>query len=364
MKNYSTFVEGVVVDTSDPQQMGRVKAWCPALDGERYVVANLPWATYVSPLAGQTIDYPAGPDSSAAPDFVSYGFWAVPKVGATVVIGFLYGDRNQRFYLGSFFPEHGNRSLPAGRNSDKGPTTDTLEAVQPAVANLNAQFQGNLTAPEARSRGVYERQVAQGKTDKDGLEGYQKGVKEAGLDPQTYCITTPGRHSIIMQDNPETGRVRIKTAAGHQVILDDTNERIYVSTAKGQSWFEMDQDGRIHVYAGDSVSITSGGDFNLSVKGNINLNAGGNINLAATGHGRISACSDISLSSDKAMNLQSGAGMNLLASGDLRETAANIHLNGPPAASAACADRPDVVPAHEPWTRKTSKNSRGKGWKE
>ena len=57
-------MEGVVVDTSDPQQMGRLKIWVPGVDGDLYDIANLPWATYLSPLAGQTRDYPAGPNST------------------------------------------------------------------------------------------------------------------------------------------------------------------------------------------------------------------------------------------------------------------------------------------------------------
>jgi Type VI secretion system/phage-baseplate injector OB domain len=360
----STFIDGVVIDTSDPQQMGRVKVWCPALDGETYDARDLPWADYVSPFAGQTIDYPAG-SGAQAPGPVSYGFWAVPKVGATAVVGFLYGDINRRFYLGSFYPEHGNRSLPAGRNSETGPTSDTGEAIEPAKSSLNAQFQGNFSSPEAQTRGAYERQVAQPRTDKDGAEGYQKGVKESGLDPQTYCITTPGRHVIVMQDNPETARVRIKTSNGHQVILDDANERIYISTAKGQSWVEMDQDGRIHIYAGDSISIATGGDFNLAAKGSINLQAGGNLNLAASGWGRLSACSDVSLSGDGGINLTSGGAMDFLASGLLTATGSAIHLNGPGAATAPCADKVEDrdIPQHEPWERKGSKAKRGKNWR-
>lgn len=360
---YDVFVEGVVRDTSDPQQMGRLKVWCPAIDGDVYTVEALPWATYISPLAGQAYDYPAGPASKGAPGPVSYGFWAIPKVGATVVIGFMYGDKNQRFYLGSYFPEHGNRSLPSGRNNDAGPQTDTFDVLQPAVDSLDAQFQSDLSASEAQTRGAYERQVAQALTDKDGTEGYQKGVAEGGLDPQTYCITTPGRHSIIMQDNPANGRVRIKTAEGQQVILDDANERIYVSTAKGQSWIELDQDGRVHVYAGDSFSLTTGGDFNLSAKGNVRIQAGGNIDLSATGHGRFSSCKDISLSGDGGLNFTSGEAFNLKASGNIIATGDNIHLNGPQASVAPCADTPDVVPAHEPWTRKGSKATRNKNWK-
>lgn len=370
--NY-TLMEGVVVDTNDPQQMGRVKIWVPALDGDGFEVKNLPWARYMSPLAGQTRDYPAGPGESVTKGFLSYGWWAVPKNGALVVVGLLYDDPNQRVYIGSYFREHGNRSLPQGRwRPDIEPDTplsDTFEPVQPEVENLKAQFSGQLGAPEALSRGVYERQVAQDKTIKDGGEGYQVDLVEPKdekgnplFDPQTYVLTSPGRHSVIMQDNPENGRLRLKTAAGHQVILDDANERIYVSTSRGETWIELDQDGRVHVYAGDSISMTTGGDFNVSATGNINMQAGKNVNVQAGGEMRLAACGSAHLSGN-GVNLESQAGFNILAAANLIQTGANIHLNGPQAESATCPDTPDTVPQHEPWTRKASKHKRGKHWK-
>jgi len=359
----SAFVEGVVVDTSDPQQMGRFKVWCPSIDGDAYKIEDLPWVVYTSPLAGQIRDFPAGVNAVPTNGPTAYGIWAIPKVGATVIVGFLYNNYNLRFYVASTYPEHGNRTLPAGRNSENGPVSDVLEPIQPSKQNLTAQFNGKITQSEAMTRGVYERQVAQAKTVKDGQEGYQNDLVGDGLDAQTYCIVTPGHHAIIMQDNPVTSRVRIKTAEGSQVLIDDANERIYVSTAKGKTWIELDQDGHIHVYGSESISVTTGADFNVTAKGDINLHAGGNLNLAAAGHGRLSACKDVSLSADGPLNIDAGAQLNLLAAGAILQTGSEIHLNGPNAAEAPCADRPEIVPDHEPWKRPTSKSKRNKNWK-
>ena len=358
-------VDGVVVDTSDPQQMGRVKIWCPALDGPdgQYKISNLPWASYVSPLAGQTLNYPGGAEGAITPGYHSYGFWAVPKVGAIVLVAILYGDVNRRFYIGSVFGDHGNRSLPAGRNKEGGPKSDTLDPVQPTTSHLKTQFDGKLDAPQAISRGVYERQVAQDKDEKDGTEGYQKGVLEDGYDPQTYCWTTPGRHTILFQDNPSNSRVRIRSAGGHQVIMDDANERIYISTNQGKSWIEMDADGHIHLYSGASVSIAAGEDINFVANGHINLNAGKNINLGAAGSARMTGCEDTSLSG-KVVNIHAtGGDMNLLSSATMKGTASAIHFNGPSAAEAPCAEKPTITPNHEPWERPATKGKRGPNWK-
>ena len=367
MKRPTNFnlVDGVVVDTSDPQQMGRVKIWCPAIDGQHYEVTLLPWAQYVSPFAGQTLNYPAGSSGAITPGFMSYGFWAIPKMGAQVLVAILYGDVNRRCYIGSMFGDHGNRSLPTGRNrKDAGdaPVSDTLDPVQPQTSNLNDQFGGSLTAPEALTRGAYERSVAQDKDIKDGVEGYQKGVLEDGFDPQTYCMTTPGRHTMIFQDHPTTSRMRLKTADGHQIIFDDANERIYISTAEGKTWVELDSDGHVHLYGAASVSIGSGGDINLSAAGNVSIAAGGNLNLGAAGHARLTACDDVSISGGT-VNITSGGAFNILASGVIRQTGSAIHLNGPGAAEAPCAEAPTVVPNHEPWTRPATKGSRGANWK-
>ena len=369
MNDIPGLIEGIVVDTADPQEMGRMKVWCPAIDGDSPNIEMLPWVVYVTPLAGQAHDYPAG-NGGKSTGPVSYGFWAVPKCGATVLIGFMYNDYNQRIYMGSFFRDHGNRSLPNGRNVEgQAAQSDSYDPIEPMASNLKTQFGGDLANSIAQTRGAYERQVAQAKDDKDESEGYQvrvvpAGEKEAGdLDPQTYCITTPGRHAIIMHDNPKTGRVRIKTAEGHQVILDDANERIYISTSRGNTWIELDVDGHIHIHGGASVSIAAGKDINLSAGGNVNISAGGNLNLAAAGYARMSACKDISLSGDSKMNFTTGGTMNLKAGPAIMGTAGQIHFNGGAAEQAECADKPSIVPDHEPWTRPASTAKRNKNWK-
>ena len=363
-------IEGVVVDTSDPQEMGRMKVWCPSIDGENVDITTLPWAVYVSPLAGQAHDYPAGGTSGKSLGPVSYGVWAIPKIGAKVLISFLYGDYNQRVYMGSIFGDHGNRSLPAGRNSVGAPTSDTFELIEPQTSNLKAQFQGDLASSISRTRGAYERQVAQAADQKDTNEGYSSRVIKVAdvgagdLDPQTYSITTPGRHAIIMQDDPRFARVRIKTAEGHQVIFDDANERIYISTAHGKTWVELDQDGHVNVYGADSISMSTGKDFNIQALGSVNIAAGGNVNIGAKGYARMSACGDVSLSGDGGVNLTSGGAFNILAGGAMLQTASTIHLNGPGAPAAPCAVGPTISPSHEPWTRPPTSGKRGKNWKE
>ena len=406
-------MEGQVVDTSDPDQMGRVRVWIPALDGENFIIDRLPWADYASPLFGYTVEYPAGGGTSKNGSHAAYGFWAIPKIGASVLVFCLNADPQTRFYFASSIRLHRNRSMPAGRNVDLkgniGPFGDTVDesnqaiAIQPAYSNLRDQFQNKMTSSQAQSRGAYERQVGQALTDKDGKEGYSPNAADPSyLDPQTYCFVTPGRHALIMQDDPKFSRLRIKTAEGHQVIFDDANERIYMSTAKGKSWVEMDLDGHIHIFGSDSISFRSGKDINFFADGNINMEAqkavnikadksdikistGGSLHVKAFGSILQSACNlfeidaEVSVHVTGAANvdikagagaaLTGGSAVDIRGGASIRQTAGRIDLNGPGAREAVAAqcpdqaDSPSIVPGHEPWDRPASPNKRGPNWK-
>ena len=278
--------DGVVKDTDDPQQNGRIKIWCPALDGEDFNLDLLPWAEYATPFGGVTNDFKSGRNKAKSNGPVSYGFWALPKVGAQVLVFLLNGDSNRRFYFASYFGMHRNRSIPTGRNKNKngaaGPFTDTYDPLQPAYDNVRTAFQNKMDSSQAKTRGWYDRQVAQDRTEKDGTEGYAKNpVDGQYLDPQAYVFTTPGHHTFLMNDSPDNCRIRLKTAEGNQVIIDDTNERIYISTAKGKTWVELDEDGHMHLFGAESVSVRSGKDINLYADRNFNVEAGNDINMKA-----------------------------------------------------------------------------------
>lgn len=412
--NIPFIMEGQVVDTSDPDQMGRARIWVPSLDGANFKRDELPWAEYASPFFGFTIDYPAGGGPTNTDSHSAYGFWAIPKVGASVLVFFLNGDPTARYYFASTLRLHRNRSLPAGRNVDlngkKGPFGDAgdgngnLNKIEPAYSNLRTQFQDKIDSSQAQTRGAFERTVAQ-PNDKDGTDGYAPCPipGESYLDPQTYAWTTPGRHAIILQDYPKQARVRVKTAEGHQIILDDANERIYISTAKGKSWVELDQDGHIHVFGADSISVRSGEDINLYADRDINLEAGrgihaktltgdvrvtsaANIHIGSVSNTVLTACGRLDVSSEKSMKLTTAErldvfadndlaittskNLNILAGGNARHKASRIDLNGPAPREAEKADcaqpaqAPPVVPGHEPWSRPATKGKRGSNWKE
>lgn len=376
--------EGFVMDTDDPLQQGRLKVWIPALDGEYYSISNLPWAEYASPFGGVTRDFPAGRNKSANKGQVAYGFWAVPKLNAQVLCFFLNGEQSRRFWFASFFTLHKNRSLPAGRNTsldDKiiGPLSDHEEPIQPAHDNLTSQFQGKLRDPLAVQLGSYERQVGQARTNKDATEGYNKSMAdESYLDPQAYCWTTPGHHTILMNDHAEHCRIRIKSCEGNQVLMDDTNGRIYISTALGNTWIEINEIGDIAIYGGKNISMRAQQDVNITAGKNINMQAGNemnvmsgsntnissgkNVNITSGGGSTIlSACDNIDLTGNSSVRIKGNEQVGISGSSGVIVSGAKIQLNGAEAPSPSCATAataPPIQPTHEPWTRPVYKKAK------
>lgn len=359
--------EGFVMDTDDPLQMGRLKIWVPAVDGENYSISNLTWAEYASPMAGITNNFPAGRNKKVSNGPVAYGFWSIPKINARVVIFFLNGNASRRFWFASFFDHQRNRSLPAGRNAsmDKskvGPLTDTEQPLEPAYSNLRA---AGLTGSG------FERQVAQARTEKNGADGYAPSMADDSYkDSQTYCWTTPGHHTIIMNDLDSNCRIRIKSCEGNQVLLDDTNGKIYVSTALGNTWVELNEDGNIYIYGGKNISVraqedinltangdinmAAGGEVNVISGGNTNVSAGGTINITSSGSTVLSSCGNIDMTGQLAVNIMSNTTMGLTGTNGILQTGKEIHLNGPLSQIPACAgsaNSPGIQPTHEPFSR-------------
>lgn len=192
--------------------------------------------------------------------------------------------------------------------------------------------QGNFTQGYALSR-----IQPNAKYDPDLVDGGQN------LDPQTYSWTTPGFSSIAMDDRPENARIRLRTGTGHQIILDDTNERIYISTVQGNNWIEMDQNGNVDIYSARRVSIHAAMDVNITTDQTFRVYAAKGIHMTSGGEFRVTAANDMSLRGggnadlkiDKNINIQSnndtninsGANLNLESANDTNiNSGANLNL--------------------------------------
>lgn len=420
---------GTVVDTNDPQQMGRVRVVCPQWgDSWQTEVEDLPWAIYVSPFGGQTQVGSRGPGLQESEGGIAYGIWAIPKVGAQAVVMCIDGNPMTRMYVGCIYDQFTPHTMPHGRYmyddhpeleksgaspAPYGPYTSTEKYIQPLSDNMKLAF-GEKSEPnfEHRTRAAdysvshldvsqinqtYSKVQDDEDVEHDGwtsTQGYQasrtdphapSSYTNKNYDSMVYSFTSPGFHALSMDDRQENCRMRLRTTSGHQIILDDTNERIYIATAHGNNWIEMDQDGNIDIYTSNKLSVHAKQEINLTSDDTIRMYAKNGIHMHSDGEIRMDAAQDIhmktaqnirtraaqslyteagqevNVKSGSDLKLTSGAAMHTNAAANMYSTAPQIHLNGPVAAQAtAPAEQPafwtDRVPDHEPYARVMTKN--------
>ena len=166
--------------------------------------------------------------------------------------------------------------------------------------------------------------------------------------------------------------IRFRTRTGHQILMHNSEDLIYIGNARGTTWIEMSSDGKIDIHAQDSVSIMTENDLNITAERDINMEAGRNVNIKAAGRAdgatagrvQIESKTDFNLlvgsdskitvgknqhikvnqsqyiDTTKTLNIKSGLDNRLTAGGythinsakEHRETATYIHMNGPTAA--------------------------------
>src|SRR5690554_761369 len=135
---------GVVVDTDDPLQQGRLRAFCPSLNDDPKKLHHIPWAIYVSPFGGAISNNSfvrgtgKGPETSDGA--VHYGFWGIPEQGSIVVVSCIDEDDRRRIWQGCL-PSHQETNTMlhgkfkwAGGGPD-GPLTSKGSPIEPLYTN-------------------------------------------------------------------------------------------------------------------------------------------------------------------------------------------------------------------------------------
>ena len=77
--------------------------------------------------------------------------------------------------------------------------------------------------------------------------------------------------------------IRLRTRSGAQLLLHNTEGLAYIINNDGTAWIEFSKDGKIDIYAKDSVSVHTDNDFNMRAERDVNIEAGRNVNIKATG---------------------------------------------------------------------------------
>ena len=81
---------------------------------------------------------------------------------------------------------------------------------------------------------------------------------------------------------PHNELMRLRTRTGHQILLHNSEDLIYISNSRGTAWVELTSDGKIDIHAQDSISVMSENDINFTAERDFNIEAGRNINMKAS----------------------------------------------------------------------------------
>ena len=373
------------------------------------VSGEMATVSYLSPFYGIT-PY-SGTSDNEGFDYAqkSYGMWAVPPdVDSEVLVIFAEGNKSQGFWIGCIPKKFMNFMLPGNasttkynkddqtkilpvaeynKRNEEGTGNDPTQFLKPvntdAVAQLTKaglltdQIRGTTTSSARRevpsmvfgmsTPGPLDRRPGKPKV-KVGAESAQTEIPASRLtgssfvmddgDPSMFrkgpAATTPSEYASIADGGdptlPMNELVRLRTRTGHQILLHNTEDLVYISHGSGNSWIEMTANGKLDIYSKDSISIHSDNDLNFDAGRNINIKAGNNINIIATNQmsTQTGANWDVLVGADGRLTC---AGTSNIASAGHRETATSIHMNsgGAVAATADSSAEPTRIPSVEPW---------------
>lgn len=364
---------------------------------------------YISPFTGATSERHLSQTNDYNGTQKSYGMWMIPPdPGNIVVVIFINGDPTKGYWFGCIHPEdmnfqvpgyaatqynttNANKRLPVAEYNKKAlavcapDTTKNRKATTPLATALEKQGlvvddNRGITSSSARrdlpsavfgvstpgpidhkgpsgNVGKFESKVAAAKVSRLGGSSF---VMDDG-DDKWVRKTTPseGPPEYANKENDEKGLdeiphnelIRIRTRTGHQILLHNSEDLIYIGNARGTAWIELTSDGKMDVYCEDSISFRTKADFNFYANRDVNIEAGRNVNIKSGAETRIETVTDYSikvgnrglltLAKDYEINsggkiLETSAGSNeTKAGGNIIETAPQIHMNGPSAGTAS-----------------------------
>lgn len=351
----STPMLGVVKNNIDPTRSGRLEVYLKELGGKNPDNSSS-WVTvnYLSPFFGATT--PKGSDTGYGeytknPN--SYGMWnSPPDINTVVVCLFINGDPNYGFYIGAIPPADSLHMVPAIGGSDNiianaGEAAGLGGAARLPVVNVNSNNEGIVNSSkyltDAKPVHSYAASIlAQQGLIRDPIRGVIGSTAQRESPSRVgWGVSTPGRpiyeggytdesiaqaatsekptglnvvarrggHTLVMDDGDILGRdqlVRIRSSLGHQILMSDDGQTLFIIHANGQSYIELGKEGTIDMYATNSVNVRTQGDLNLHADNNININASKQLNISAD---------TIAISSEKETTQKVGTDFSLFASG-------------------------------------------------
>jgi len=330
-----------IVSHLDPNYMGTLEVELLHPTGnQNSKEGQIHQVKYMSPFAGVTSLAYIDENNDYNSTQKSYGMWMVPPdVGSTVVVFFINGkgywfgcimDPNTNFMVPgyaatSYQVDGAEERVPVAeynKNANDVGARDTTQIPKPVHTPQQTVFttQGllkddvrGITTSSARREtpsAVFGISTP-GPIDKNGPKGkvgkFEHAIPEAFIsrlggssfvmddgDDKFLRKTTPTdgppEYAAVeddetdgLKDIPHNELIRIRTRTGHQILLHNSEDLIYIGNAKGTSWIELSSDGKIDIFAEDSISVRTKQDLNLYADRDINIECGRNFNTKVRG---------------------------------------------------------------------------------
>ena len=286
---------GEVISTKDVSRTGRIRVFVASLGKDKSTSSGNFDCIWVSPFAGGTDYSQIQRDDTRAYEGTqqTYGLWMVPPdIGNIVLVAF--GDGLSKFPLcmGCLFPDHYNYMIPG---MPSGKAWQGPEARLP-VAEKN-KFDPNLEHGPDTLRPAHH-DFAEALTKQGLINDTLRGPSTSGakrespsqvfgflspgpLDPETQLRSSG--HQLVFDDSVENRQIRIRSAGGGQVLIDDTTGTFYCINSPGTAWFEMTPQGGFNFFGEGDINIRAKKNFNIRADRNVNIEAGTDVNIRAAG---------------------------------------------------------------------------------
>ena len=402
---------GIVKNNLDPTRSGRLQVWIPDLGGNPDESSNWRTVSYASPFMGTTdiaSKYADKPniDNKFRNVPHTYGMWMVPPdVGVEVIVIFIAGDPLRGYFIACVNSHVSRHMMPGMASSNKiditGADADTKKSYQNGITAPVAEYNENDLAARKQPnfidnpKPIHEQQYSILKTqglDRDTARGTITSSSQRESPSNVFGISTPGRpytgdpadnpdiylakvkagtlteddyrystrkggHTFVMDDGDAVGKdelVRLRTAGGHQIMMNDTNNTLYIAHSDGTSWVELTAEGAISIFTNNGFNLRSQGSINLHSDRDINFNAAnkinmksgskfqidcGSFNMLSSGVVTVGAAGTIGLKGDTAVNIDTGS-ISMKASGDISHTGSLIKQNS---GGAKAVDKPKEI---------------------
>ncbi len=431
-----------IVNHSDTTYMGRLRVELLRNVGNNNETqpGQIIDVAYCSPFFGSTSEDYLGEDPDDYNNTQkSYGMWMIPPDPGTYgLVVFHQGKIEQGYWIGGILKNNGVNFMVPGIASTIFNNEDSSKRLP--VADLNrtiATVTGDDTKvpkPKHPFADVLENQGlldddTRGTTSSsarretpsmvfgistpgpiDKQSGAKEGLKGEAPNKKIVPVSHLGGTTFVMDDGdpayirdtkvtdgppkyiareqgeeggevtiPHNELFRIRTRTGHQILLHNSEDLIYITNSRGTAWIELTSDGKIDIYSQDSISVRTqndfnfyadrdfnievgrnfnlkiaerfqqevGGDYNLLVTGNRTMGITGDQKVVVSGSHLITTSGDYDLNTGGGNKFTAGGATDILSGGNHTETASQIHMNGPGAASAASAEPPEALTTFE-----------------